>query len=130
MDALRRTRFVSLFDREPFIASTLRWGMFISMGCLAAGLAWQRLTTGDWELVDTLQGTNVLALLMADVQQARSLAHPPQLLCHLGIAVLLLVPYVRTLASCWYFASVERNVRYTLYTTCLALLMTYILLLG
>jgi uncharacterized membrane protein len=47
----------------------------------------------------------------------------------LGVATLLLTPYLRVLASIGYFAFVERDLKYTLFTTFVFAVLTYSLLL-
>jgi uncharacterized membrane protein len=54
----------------------------------------------------------------------------PRLLVNLGIGVLLLTPYVRVLASLVYFATVERDPKYALFTAFVLAVLTYSLLLG
>jgi len=46
-------------------------------------------------------------------------------LINLGIAVLILTPYVRILASVLYFAFVARNWKYTLFTASVLGVLTY-----
>jgi uncharacterized membrane protein len=46
-----------------------------------------------------------------------------------GIVVLLLTPYVRVLASMLYFAAVEHNLKYTLFTGFVFSVLTYSLFL-
>jgi uncharacterized membrane protein len=49
----------------------------------------------------------------------------PRLLVNLGIAVLMLTPYVRVLASMLYFMLVERNLKYGLFTAFVLAMLTY-----
>ena len=53
----------------------------------------------------------------------------PRLLINLGIALLMLTPYVRVLASTFYFALAERNPKYTLFTGFVLAVLTYSLFL-
>jgi uncharacterized membrane protein len=56
-------------------------------------------------------------------------AAPPHLLTNLGIATLVFTPYVRALASMFYFVFVERNRTYTLFTGFVLTVLTYSLFL-
>jgi uncharacterized membrane protein len=53
----------------------------------------------------------------------------PRVLINMGIAVLMLTPFVRVLASVFYFALVERNWKYTLFTGFVLCVLTYSLFL-
>ena len=130
MKRLERIKLVSTFDHEPFIGSILRYGTLASAALIMTGLTWRWIGTGRLGFEDALEGTNVLGFLLADLRHLASMGWRPPLLLHLGIAVLFLVPYARTLASLWYFAYVERNARFALLTGCICAVMTYILLLG
>ena len=52
------------------------------------------------------------------------------MLVNLGIAVLLLTPYVRVLMSMLYFVFVERNLKYALFTGFVLAMLTYGLFTG
>ena len=130
MKSLKWAIRVSTFDHEPFIGSILRIGMLTSATFVLAGLTGRWIARGQPGFEGTLEGTNVLGFLLADLRHAASIGRWPTLALHLGIATLLLVPYARTLASLWYFARLERNARYALFTGCVCVVMTYILLLG
>jgi len=129
MRAARRAVWVGTFDREPFIAATLRLGTWLSLSLLALGIAWCAFTNQFWAQPD-LHGTNVLQLLTAELHAARSGGPWPTILLHVGIAILLLIPFVRVVASTWYFAVVERRGAYALLTSTVAIVLAYILFLG
>ena len=59
--------------------------------------------------------TTVFGFLVADVEQATG-SRRPRMLVNLGIAALMLTPYVRVLMSMLYFVFVERNVKYAVFT--------------
>ena len=130
MRRLERIKLVSTFDHEPLIGSILRNGTLASAALIVMGLTWRWIGTGRLGFEDALEGTNVLGFLLADLRRLASMGWWSPLFLHLGIAVLFLIPYARTLASLWYFAYVERNARFTLLTGCICAVMTYILLLG
>lgn len=129
MKRLKRARFLSTFDPEPFIAFILRTGVLLTIAFILAGLICEKVT-GQSSHDEHIKGTNVLQFLLADWRNASPLLRQPRLFLDLGIALLLFTPYLRTCASLWYFAFVERNRTYAAFTACLCLLMTYILFLG
>ncbi|MGZ3606158.1 MAG: DUF1634 domain-containing protein, partial [Thermodesulfobacteriota bacterium] len=53
----------------------------------------------------------------------------PRVMINMGIAVLMLTPFVRVLASVFYFAFAERNWKYTLFTGFVLGVLTYSLFL-
>ena len=130
MRGFKRAKWVSTFDREPFISAILRNLTMLSAICILSALAWRWAATGRLGFDDTLEGTNVLGFLLADLRHGLSAAWAPHLLLHAGVAALFMIPYVRALASLWYFAYVERNARYALFSGCVVAVLTYILLLG
>ena len=130
MKRVERARWLSLFDREPFIGAILRYGTLLSVTLIVAALVWWRMATRQMGMADTLEGTNVIGFLLSDLRRLTSITHWPQFLLHVGIAALLLIPYIRSLASLWYFAWVERNARSALFTACTGVVLTYILFFG
>ena len=129
MHPVRRAVWVGRFDREPFIALILRVGTSLSLGLLVASVAWCAATNQFW-LQPDLQGTNVLQLLAAEIQRVGAGEPWPTFLLHLAIAVLLLIPFARVVASAWYFAYVERHHTYALLTVVVAGVLGYILFVG
>ena len=130
MHRFKHAKWVSTFDHEPFIAAILRRLTIFSAACLIGGLAWRWLTKGRFGFHGSIEGTNVASFLLSDIHRGFSGACIPRLLLHLGLATLFMIPYVRLLGSLWYFAWVERNARYALYTGCVVATLTYILFLG
>ena len=129
MHPTRRAVWVGTFDREPFIALILRVGTSLSLGLIVTGVAWCAATNQFW-LQPDLQGTNLLQLLAVELRSAQSGGTSPALLLHLGVAVLLLIPFARVAASAWYFAYVERHRTYALLTFVVAGVLAYILFVG
>src|SRR5262245_30440660 len=104
---------------------TLTSGVVLSLALVATGLLWHWLVRGSLQFDYTLPGTNVAYFLRAAVQQTASATARPRLLVNWGIAVLLLTPYVRVLASMAYFAIVERDWKYTAFTAFVLGTLTY-----
>jgi uncharacterized membrane protein len=114
---------------EILIGSLLSGGVVLSIAFLLLGLTWQWVMTGRLGLNYTIAGMNVFQFVVADVCQLASTSVRPRLLLNLGIAVLLLASYARVLASMFYFAFVERNWKYTLFTGFVLCILSYSLFL-
>lgn len=114
---------------ETLIGFLLLGGVLLSLAFLLSGLTWQWVTTGCLGLDYTIAGMNVFQFVVADVRQLASASVRPRLLLNLGIGVLLLTPYARVLASMFYFAVVERNWKYTLFTGFVLCVLSYSLFL-
>ena len=119
-------------DMDTIIGTTLQVGVILSLSLIATGLVWHRLRWGtwQWQLDYTLPATTVFGFLVADVEQATGEPARPRMLVNLGIAVLLLTPYVRVLMSMLYFVFVERNVKYAVFTAFVLAMLTYGLFTG
>lgn len=112
-------------DVEGVVGYTLLGGVVASLVLIAAGLAWHWIVRGTLQFDYTLPGTNVADFLRTDVEQAALAPARPRLLVNWGIAVLLLTPYVRVLASMIYFALVDRDWKYTAFTAFVLGTLTY-----
>ena len=116
-------------DMELVVGSILLAGVLSSIALLSIGLAWHWVTSGNTVLDYSLGGTTVFQFVIMDIQQLTRGTLRPRVLVNLGIAVLLLTPYVRVLASMLYFALVERNLKYTVFTAFVLLVLTLSLFL-
>ena len=117
---------------DMIIGTTLQVGVILSLSLIATGLVWHRLRWGtwQWQLDYTLPATTVFGFLVADVEQATGEPARPRMLVNLGIAALMLTPYVRVLMSMLYFVFVERNVKYAVFTAFVLAMLTYGLFTG
>ena len=116
--------------REPrgmdhLIGYILLSGVLLSAALMLAGLGWHWAASGDPRMEAPLAGVNLFQLVAADLREVASGRLRPHLLINLGLAVLLLTPYVRVTASMLYFAAAERNWKYTLFTSFVFILLTY-----
>ncbi len=116
-------------DMEVLVGYILLGGVLASVTLLAAGLIWRCLAKGRVTFDYSLSGMNVFEFVVSDLRQAASGAVRPRLLVNLGIAALMLTPYLRVVASMVYFAVVERNRKYTLFTAFVFSVLTYSLFL-
>jgi uncharacterized membrane protein len=113
------------FDMEILVGYILQTGVLVSMILIALGMVWRWLNTGALALDYTLSGMNFFEFVFMDVQQVVAGAFRPRLLVNLGIATLMLTPYVRVLASMLYFALAARNAKYTVFTSFVFAVLTY-----
>jgi uncharacterized membrane protein len=123
------TKHPARFDVEIIVGYILLVGVLVSMVLVTAGLIWHWIATGDLGLNYPLGGMNLFEFVLVDVRQVAANAVRPRVLVNLGIAVLMLTPYARVLASMLYFAFVERNGKYTLFTGFVFSVLTYSLFL-
>ena len=112
-------------DVEVVVGYTLLGGVLVSLALVVAGLLWHWTVHGSLQFDYTLPGTNVADFIRADVAQAAGAPARPRLLVNWGIAVLMLTPYVRVLASVVYFAVIDRDWKYTLFTAFVLGTLTY-----
>ncbi len=117
------------FEMETLVGYLLMIGVLLSMALIVAGLVWHWLSANNLELNYTLSGINLLKLTGEDIHQLVSGAVKPEILINSGIIVLLLTPYFRVLASLLFFAAVERNLKYTMFTGFVFAVLTYSLFL-
>lgn len=124
-----RAKTTARFDMEILVGSILLVGVMLSTALLIIGLAWHWITTGHLGLEYSVAGLNFFQFLLADFHQVVSGVLRPRFLVSLGLAMLMVTPYVRVLASILYFAFVERNWKYTLFTAFVFSVLTYSLFL-
>ena len=119
-------------DMDTIIGFTLQIGVTLSLALITAGLVWHRLRWGTWQWPPdyNLPATTVFGFLVADVEQATGQPARPRMLVNLGIAALMLTPYVRVLMSMLYFVFVERNAKYAVFTAFVLAMLTYGLFTG
>ena len=130
MKDVRRMKRLADLDMEPLVGGILLRGVLLSMSLVVGGVAWQWAATGQLGVGGVLQGVNVFHFLLGDLRQVCMVGLRPHVLVDLGLVVLLLTPYVRVVASLAYFAWVERQGSYTLFTSSVFLTLTYLLLFG
>ena len=117
------------FDMEVLVGYILLIGVLLSMALIAIGVVWRWLLTGQLGIAYSISGMNLFDFVLADIRQIFSGAFRPRLFVNLGIAALMLTPYVRVFASMLYFAFVERNRKYTLFTAFVFSVLSYSLFL-
>ncbi len=101
---------------ETMVGYILQTGVVISAALLLAGYIWRFVSTGQMGFDYAISGMNLYEFVRAEAMQVTAGAIRPRLLVSLGIAVLLLTPLIRVMASMLFFAMVARNLKYTLFT--------------
>ncbi len=114
---------------DLLVGYILLGGVLVSAVLMVGGMAWHWVAIGRPQIGYTIAGMDLFQFVVTDVRQVASGALQPRLLINLGLAVLLLTPYVRVVASTLYFAAGERNWKYTLITGFVFTVLTYSLFL-
>jgi uncharacterized membrane protein len=114
---------------DTLIGYVLLGGVVLSVVLIAAGLIWEWTRTGHLGIEYTIAKMNLFEFVVTDVCQVVSGMFGPRLLISLGIAALLLTPYVRVLASLLFFALVEHNGKYVVFTGFVLAVLSYSLFL-
>jgi uncharacterized membrane protein len=91
-------------------------GVGLSMVLIVAGLTWRLVRTGHISIDHRLAGMNLFEFLVEEIRTAASGQFRPRTLVDGGIAVLMLTPYVRVVASMFYFMIALKNWKYTVFT--------------
>jgi uncharacterized membrane protein len=117
------------FDMESLVGYILLTGVLLSIALLAIGFVWHWGRVGNLRFEHSIVGMNFFEFILSSLRQMTSRAFRPRLFLNMGIAVLMLTPFVRVLASVFYFAFVEHNGKYTLFTGFVLTVLTYSLFL-
>jgi uncharacterized membrane protein len=117
------------FDMEVLVGYILLIGVLTSIALILGGLAWHWLQTGQIGVQYRISGMNFFEFLFKDLAQLFGGQLRPRLFVSLGIAMLMLTPFVRVLASMVYFLVAARNWKYTVFTGFVLAVLTYSLFL-
>ena len=128
-DTSTRADVMSGFDIESLVGYVLLVGVLSSVALIVGGLAWHLARTGQLGIQYGIAGMNFFQFLGRDLAQLFSSELRPRVLVSLGIALLMLTPFVRVLASTVYFLLAERNWKYTVITGFVLAVLTYSLFL-
>ena len=111
-------------EMDVLVGYILLGGVLLSMALIVAGLLWKYLQTGGVRLNYELAGMNLFQFVMTEIHIAARGQVRPRLLINIGIAVLMLTPFFRVLASMVYFLGVLKNWKYTVFTLFVLLVLT------
>ncbi len=114
---------------DDLVGYVLLGGVVASVALIVAGLVWRFINTGHWGMDYTIPKMNLFEFVTEEIVLVVRGQFRPRLLVSLGIAALLLTPYVRVLASLLFFAFVEGNWKYSLFTGFVLAVLTYSLFL-
>ena len=117
------------FDMESLVGYILLIGVLLSVVLLAIGFIWRWERAGNLRFEHSIVGMNFFEFILSTLRQMASQAYRPRLFLNMGIGVLMLTPFARVLASVFYFAFVEHNWKYTLFTAFVLSVLTYSLFL-
>jgi uncharacterized protein len=117
------------FEMDTLVGTILQDGVLLSLALVAAGLIWVWFRTGHLALSYQISGENLFEFVSGELRLAAHGAIRPRLLVNLGIAVLMLTPFIRVAASVVYFLGVLKNWKYTLFTAIVLSVLTYSLFL-
>jgi uncharacterized membrane protein len=117
------------FAMDALVGYILMYGVAFSLLLICAALIWRWIDTGHLWFDYALSGMNLFQLIAVELSQALHTHLRPRLLLSLGIAVLMLTPFIRVLASVVYFLAVLKNWKYTLFTSIVLIVLTYSLFL-
>jgi uncharacterized membrane protein len=110
---------------ESVVGYILLGGVSLSVALIIGGLAWHWAATGQLQFEYSIGGMDLVRFVSSDLQQLVAGPMRPRYSINLGIAVLILTPYVRILASVLYFAFAARNWKYALFTAFVLGALTY-----
>jgi uncharacterized membrane protein len=110
---------------DSVVGYILLIGVISSAALIVGGLAWHWATTGQLQFEYPIGRVNLARFIYSDLQKLIAGPTRPRYLINLGIAVLMLTPFVRVLASVLYFAFVARNWKYALFTASVLGALTY-----
>jgi uncharacterized membrane protein len=117
------------FNMDLLVGYVLAGGVITSMVLIAAGIIWHWATTGSLGLEYRLGGMSFFQFVLSDVRAVVQTGFGPRRMINLGIAVLMLTPYVRVASSMVYFGVIEHNWKYTIFTGFVLSVLTYSLFL-
>ena len=114
---------------DVLVGYVLAGGVITAIALVAAGLVWHWAVTGSLGLEYTMGGMNFFRFVVSDVATIIRTGLGPRRMINLGIAVLMLTPFVRVAFSMVYFGAIERNWKYTIFTGFVLAVLTYSLFL-
>ncbi|HUL16004.1 MAG TPA: DUF1634 domain-containing protein [Terriglobales bacterium] len=117
------------FEMDVLVGHILLYGVMLSLLLICSGLIWRWFNAGNLRFDYELSGMNLFQLVAAEMKQALHAELRPRLLLSLGIAVLMLTPFIRVLASVFYFLIFQKNWKYALFTSLVLIVLTYSLFL-
>jgi uncharacterized membrane protein len=128
-ESLKKLGQTEPFDMDTAVGYILLVGILLSVTLIVSGLVWHLAVLGHLQLEYSIAGMNLFQFVLAEASQLLSGSVHPRVVVSAGIAVLMLTPYVRVFFSTLYFAFVEYDWKYTLFTGFVLAVLTYSLFL-
>jgi uncharacterized membrane protein len=116
-------------EMDALLGTILLYGVVISLALVTLSLSWKWLQTREFGFDYELAGMNLFQFAATEIRAAWAGQLRPELLMNLGIAVLMLTPFMRVIASLLFFAAISKNWKYVLFTSFVLVVLTYSLFL-
>ncbi len=116
-------------DMDAVVGYILFYGVLLSLALVVIGLCWRWVETRKLWLDYHIVGMNLFQFVVSEVRMAVLGRVRPRLFINLGIAVLMLTPFLRVGVSVLYFLGVLKNWKYTLFTSFVLAVLTFSLFL-
>jgi len=113
------------YKMDILVGYILLTGVLVSIVLIATGVVWHYVDTGHLGFDYSIAGMNLFQFVLNEIHQFTQFHLRPRLFVNLGIAALMLTPYIRVLASMLFFALAEQNYKYTTFTAIVLMVLTY-----
>lgn len=114
---------------DALVGYLLMIGVALSMTLIVAGMLWQFFRTGRFLVERPLAGMNLFEFVVDEVRLVVHGEFHPRNLVDAGIVVLMFTPYLRVVASMFYFIFALKNWKYSLFTAVVLGILTFSLFL-
>jgi uncharacterized membrane protein len=114
---------------EGLVGYLLLIGVIVSVGFIIVGTIWNWAATRSLTSDFTIAGENFFTFLTSGFAQLLAGHLTPHLMISLGIATLMFTPFLRVFVSMFYFAFIEHNWKYTIFTLFVFSVLSYSLFL-
>jgi len=110
---------------DLLVGYLLLCGVLLSMALIISGMVWRFIRIGQLSVSQKLAGMNLFEFVVSEARIVLADRLRPRTLIACGIAVLMLTPYLRVLASMLYFMFALKNWKYTLFTAIVLGVLTF-----
>lgn len=110
---------------DLLVGYLLLCGVLLSMALIVGGMIWRFIRIGQLSLSQRIAGMNLFEFVAGEVRIVLADHLRPRTLIACGIAVLMLTPYMRVLASMLYFMFALKNWKYSLFTAIVLGVLTF-----
>lgn len=110
---------------DLLVGYLLLCGVLLSMALIVGGMIWRFIRVGQISLSQRIAGMNLFEFVATEVRIVLADHLRPRTLIACGIAVLMLTPYMRVLASMLYFMFALKNWKYSLFTAIVLGVLTF-----